>query len=130
MGYDEALRGFDQIGIERPGQAFVAGHEHDIYIFRLAGGEPCAFRGAFIGLRGLGEIREEFAHLRSVRPGRDDAFLGAAQFCGRDHFHGLGDLLRVLDGADAPPEIDQAGHKEGQVTNLSYTASFFREAGF
>ena len=45
-----------------------------------------------------------------IRTRRNHALLRAAQFGRRDHFHGLGDLLRVLDRADAPPEIDQTRH--------------------
>ncbi len=41
-------------------------------------------------------------HLR-VGAGLHGAVLGAAQLGGRDHLHGLGDLPRVLDTADATP---------------------------
>jgi hypothetical protein len=49
-----------------------------------------------------------------VRARRDHAILRAAQLGRRDHLHGLGDLLRVLDRADAPPDIDQARHAVGR----------------
>ncbi len=47
-------------------------------------------------------------HLRQgVGPGPrlGDRLLGPAQLRRRDHLHGLGDLLRALDGLDPPDEI-------------------------
>ena len=46
-------------------------------------------------------------HLHGVRPRVHDPLLRAAQLRRGDHLHRLGDLLRVLDRADPPPEIDQ-----------------------
>ena len=41
------------------------------------------------------------------RPRADDAIVRAAQARGRDHLHGLGDLLRRLDRADPAADVNQ-----------------------
>ncbi len=46
----------------------------------------------------------------AVRARGDHAILRAAQLGGRNHLHGLGDLLRIPHRADAPPDVDQARH--------------------
>src|ERR1035438_2477502 len=59
---------------------------------------------------GGGDVAQDLAQHRAVGTGADGAILRAAQFRRRDHLHGLGDLLRVFDRADAPPDIDQTRH--------------------
>ena len=46
-------------------------------------------------------------HLGRERPAVLDPILRAPQLRRRDHFHGLGDLLRRLDRADAAADIEQ-----------------------
>src|SRR5581483_10268477 len=53
---------------------------------------------------------EHLAQRGGVRPRREHPFLRAAQLRRGHHLHGLGDLLRVLDAADAAPDINCAGH--------------------
>ena len=67
---EESLRRFDQIRIEGAGQTFIAGDQHQIDRFRFAFGQPDAFRSALVGLRGLRQIRQHFAHLSRRRAGR------------------------------------------------------------
>ncbi len=112
MILEKLLRGFEQVRVERAREARVAGKEDQVDALHLAHGKPRTFRSPIVGLRGGRKIRQHFAHQIGVGTRRNDALLGAAQFRGRDHFHGLGDLLRVFHGADAPPQIDQTRHSE------------------
>ena len=52
----------------------------------------------------LTEIAEHPAHFMGVRPRSQNAILRTLELRGRDHFHGLGNLLRILEGGDFPPE--------------------------
>ena len=61
------------------------------------------------GCRGR-DVGQHPPQQRPVRPRSDHPVLRPPQLRGGDHFHGLGDLLRVLDRADAPPDVDQARH--------------------
>ncbi len=62
--------------------------------------------GVRILRRRLGDVRQHLAQHRRIRTGGQGAVLRAAQLRSRDHFHGLGDLLRVLDAAYAAPNVD------------------------
>ena len=53
------------------------------------------------------QVVEDAQHLSRVRTAADDALLRLAQLRRRDHLHGLRDLLRRLDRADAPTNVDQ-----------------------
>jgi len=57
-------------------------------------------RAVHLGLWRLREVRRDVADLVGIRPGRAHAVLRLAHLRGRDHFHGLGDLLRVLEALD------------------------------
>ena len=74
-----------------------------------AGQQRDLFVGVLLG-RGLRHIRQHALDDLGVRTRGDHAILRAAQLRRRDHLHGLGDLLRVLHRADAPADVDQAGH--------------------
>jgi len=65
--------------------------------------------GALLRYR-RGHVGQHLPQQRPVRPGSHHAVLSPPQLGGRDHLHGLGDLLRILDGPDAPPYVDQARH--------------------
>jgi hypothetical protein len=43
------------------------------------------------------KVRDQGKHLSRVWSRRDHAFLSAAKLRSRDHLHGLGDLLGLLD---------------------------------
>ena len=75
---------------------------------RLSGrGSRTASSGWIDGSTRDATLPEHALHLHRIRPRVDDALLRAAQLRRGDHFHGLGDLLRVLDRADPASEIDQ-----------------------
>src|ERR1700687_2515926 len=51
-----------------------------------------------------------------IRTSRQSTLLRPAQFCRRDHLHGLGDLPRVGHAANAPPDVENVWH--GSVVSL------------
>src|ERR1019366_8396768 len=106
----EALRTLDEVGIEGAGQALVGGDEHQQDALFVAPGEEGVLGYGLVAGYGGGDVAEHLAQHRAVGARADGAILGAAQFRRRDHLHGLGDLLRVFDRADAPPDIDQTRH--------------------
>src|ERR1039457_3074768 len=107
----EALRTLDEVGIESAGQALVGGDEHQQDALFVAPGEQRVLGHALVAGDGRGDVAQHLAQHRAVGAGADGAILRAAQFRRRDHLHGLGDLLRVFDRADAPPDIDQTRHE-------------------
>ena len=54
-----------------------------------------------------GDAREHAPRLVRERPRRHDALLRAAQLRRGDHLHRLRDLLRRLDGANAPAHVNE-----------------------
>ena len=62
----------------------------------------------FVPLRG--QILQDGFKLFSVRPRGQCRFLRSSQSCRRDHLHGLGDLLNILDRRDAFPDLFQSSH--------------------
>jgi len=107
---DEALRAFDEVRIEGAGEAFVGAEYQQQDVVLLAAGEQLVLAGQVVERRGRGYVGQHAAQHTAVWTRPDDAILRAAQLGRRDHLHGLGDLLRVLDRADAPPDVDQARH--------------------
>src|SRR5262249_15356137 len=59
---------------------------------------------------GTAQVGNDPPHLQSVGAKRQDTTLGAPELRGRDHFHGLGDLLGILYGADLAPQSLKARH--------------------
>jgi hypothetical protein len=59
------------------------------------------------GIDARRDAGQDALHLRGVGTRVDDALLRAAQLRRGDHFHRLGDLLRVLDRADPATQIDE-----------------------
>ena len=59
------------------------------------------------GIDARGDAAQHALHLDGVGTRAHDPLLRAAQLRRGDHLHRLGDLLRVLDRADAAPEINQ-----------------------
>jgi hypothetical protein len=55
-------------------------------------------------IHALTEIAEHPTHFMSVGPRSQNTVLRTLQLRGRDHFHGLGDLLRIFEGGNFPPE--------------------------
>src|SRR6266568_4133186 len=102
----EARRGADDVGVETPAEPLVRGdhEEHDA----LAPAVQEEGVGARIGAGS--QIPQHLEHLPGVGPGREHGLLGAAQLGRGDHLHGLRDLLRALDAADPPADVDEGGH--------------------
>src|SRR6185369_3706881 len=59
----------------------------------------------------LARAEHHLVHRDRVGPARQRGELRLAHFRRSDHLHGLRDLLRVLDGANAPSNIAGAGHE-------------------
>src|SRR5450759_547428 len=107
----EALRALDQVGIEGARQALVAGDQDEQDALLGAPREQRVFLLMVVAGDGRRQVAEYLAQERAVGPCPDGAILRTAQFRRRDHLHGLGDLLRIFDRADAPPDIDQTRHE-------------------
>ena len=60
---------------------------------------------------------EDVRHHLRVGAGGHGAFLGAAQFGGRDHLHGLGDLPRIDYAADAALDVENVGHVSRSIAD-------------
>src|ERR1700730_19089055 len=54
---------------------------------------------------------QHLSHLVGERTRCNHALLRAFQLCGRDHFHGLSYLLRVLNRLKTPSDVEQVGHE-------------------
>ena len=65
----------------------------------------------FQGISTVKKLLDHFADFVRVRAGVEDPLLCSTQFCRRDHFHGAGNLLRVLDRGDPVPDISKARHR-------------------
>ena len=100
----------DQVGVERAGQALSP--VISISWMRFSGtGASSGFAGFLVVLpTAAATFGQHLPQQRRVGTRRDHAILRPAQLGRRDHLHGLGDLLRVLDRPDAPPDVDQTGH--------------------
>ena len=94
---DELHRGVDQVDVEAAAQTPVSGHQHHTDPFhrgsRLEEGVDLRFYPA-------GHIAQHHGEGPGIRPEPFHAQLGAPQFRRRDHVHGLGDLLGLLDRPD------------------------------
>ena len=102
--------GFDEIGVEGTGQTFIGGEQDELDAFLFAAGQERASRCVFIAGGTVCQVCHHPLEHGGIGAGGNDAILRAAQFGGRDHLHGLGDLLGVFDGADAPPDVYKTRH--------------------
>ena len=62
----------------------------------------------FVG--SIGQSTQNLNHLVSKWPGRNNSILRTLELRRRDHFHGLGDLLRVFNRLNTPADIQEIGH--------------------
>ena len=62
-------------------------------------------------VRATGQRCQHFRHLVSKGPRRYYAILRALELRRGDHFHGLGDLLRILDRLDSPANVQKIRHE-------------------
>jgi hypothetical protein len=67
---------------------------------------PLAFLKQRVGctIDALTEIAKHPTHFMSVGPRSQNTVLRTLELRGRDHFHGLRNFLRILEGGDFPPE--------------------------
>ena len=93
-------------GVEGAGQAALAGADQQQMHLILAGAGQQRRRAGRTRGSG-GDVGDHRVHLFGVGPRRFGGGLRAAQLGGRDHLHGLGDLLRRLGGGDADPHVFQ-----------------------
>jgi hypothetical protein len=103
---DEGLGALDDVGVERAGEAAVAGVDHHRHALAVALLE----QRVRVGAGHLGQLADHVRQRRRVRPGRDDRVLGAAQLGRRDQLHGARDLAGVLDRPDALADGLQRRH--------------------
>lgn len=99
QGLDVLLDMTKHVRVEPAGQAAVRDHGDDQHVFNFF---MLLQKRVFRAARTLGDIRQHLGHRVGVRRGRDDALAGATNLGRRHHFHGARDLLRRIDGVDAP----------------------------
>ena len=85
------------VGVKTATQSLVGGDDDDSHLLhRIALNEE---RMTVLGI-GMADVRRDVADFFRVRTRRAHAVLGLPHFRGRDHFHRLGDLARVLHALD------------------------------
>ena len=103
---DELQRRLDDVRVKGPGKTLIAGddnYQHPLLFASLeAGMDELAGCGVVKINAPLQRLQHAGQH-RHVRARVDRPLLSATQLGGRDHLHGLGDLARALDAANAPP---------------------------
>ncbi len=97
-------------GVERAAQAALGGADQKQMHVVAAGAAQQPRRGVEAADR-RGDIAEHLVHAGSIGTRRLGRRLRAAQLRGRDHLHGLGDLLRRLGGGDAVAQVFETGHR-------------------
>src|SRR5213078_3868358 len=65
------------------------------------------------------KLAQHLHHLVSKRARGYNATLGAFQLRGRDHLHGLGYLLRVLDRLESPADVEKIRHTRWLTSGTS-----------
>jgi hypothetical protein len=96
----------DRVRVQGAGEAPIGGEDHEEPLAALVAGEER------MGLRveDRGEVGDDLVDLLAVRAGGERRVLGALELRRGDELHRPRDLLDVLDGADAPPDVALAGH--------------------
>jgi hypothetical protein len=96
------LSGFDQIGVESAAQPFVGGDQKNA-VTLIATRIQQRMMKILRCLRR--EVLKHLAHLLSEGTRIKHAVLRPAQLRRRDHFHGLGDLLGILNRLNSPANV-------------------------
>jgi len=96
----------DQIIIESPAQALIRGeYDHQAFSHRFFDGEQRMADHPITG-----QTPHQSGDLMGVCLSADLGLVGPLEFGGRDHFHGLGHLARVLERDDLFIEFLDADH--------------------
>ncbi len=94
---DELHRGVDQVDVEAAAQTAVGSHQHQPHPgYRLG----LLKEGVDIRLHPASHVAQHHGEGPGIWPEPFHAQLGTPQLRRRDHVHGLGDLLGLLDRAD------------------------------
>ena len=93
--------------LKAPHKSFVGSHEHQQVTFITASVQQWMMK-VFVGP--IGQSAEDFDHLVRKRTRSNNAILRTLELRSRDHLHGLGDLLRVLDRLYAPADVEKIRH--------------------
>ncbi len=104
--------------VERAAQSALGGADHEQMHAVAAGAGEQPRRRVEVADRG-GDVAEHLVHALGIGPRRLGRRLRAPQLRGRDHLHGLGDLLRRLGGGDAHAHVLEAGHLSARITQTS-----------
>src|SRR5262249_17729349 len=96
----------EDVRVEGPAEPLIGGDDHE----PLAPGGPPREQRMGVPLGAADQPGEELGHLVGVGSRRDHALLRAAQLGGGHQLHGLGDLLRRLDGSDPPLDVAKGRH--------------------
>ena len=88
----------NDIVIECPAQSPVCCYNHQVHPANFPFLHQRILKVAALGH----QVLHHFADFEGVGAGRQNIFLSTAHLGSRHHFHGLGDLLRAFNTANAP----------------------------
>ena len=103
---DKSFRRLYDIGVEGAAQPLVGGDHHQLNALFL----PFFQQGMPPDLGAGHQAPDHLEDAAGVGPGSQDRLLGSPQLGGRDHLHGLGDLLGVAYRADPASNVQDVGH--------------------
>ena len=94
------------VRVQRTGQRAVRRDEHDQALAALRGRQ----QRVVLAAEDRREVGQDLVELLAVRPRRERRVLGALELRRGDELHRPRDLLDVLHGADAAPDVTLASH--------------------
>jgi hypothetical protein len=103
---DETFGAAQDGAVEATAEAAVGGHHHQLDL----PGRAHRQQRVALDLGPGHHVPQDLLHAQGVRTGLKDRLLGATQLGGRDHLHGLGDLLGVVDRFEPLTEVAQGRH--------------------
>jgi hypothetical protein len=96
----------DNVSVKPSAEPSVAGDDEDLHFPTVVLSQQCMGRT----IDSPAQIPQHVAHLMCIRPRGQDAVLGPFELGRRDHFHGFGDLLRILNCTDFPAKTLETWH--------------------
>jgi len=99
----------DRVGVQRPGEAAVAGHDHDEAVV-LATEVPVRQERVVGPAEHRREVRDDLVERLAIGAGGERGLLRTPQLGGCDELHRPGDLLDVLGRSDPAPDLALARH--------------------